>query len=181
MDCQNIRKLIPTYLDQELDNEQTAMVKDHTSKCVACQKELNQYQKSWDMLDHLQEIEPDPHYMSRFWTKVSEEKPWYETILDNIRTGLFANKLIPALAVSCFLFVMSFTVFQRYQSANMDQQILELSKEDYDVVSTLELVENLDIIEDIDLIEELDIIDSLDTTDNLQSELKNIRKRLYHV
>ena len=42
MDCEESRRLIPFFLDDELDAEQSLLMEVHVAACDACQKELQQ-------------------------------------------------------------------------------------------------------------------------------------------
>jgi anti-sigma factor (TIGR02949 family) len=42
MDCEEARRLIPFFLDDELDAEQSLLMEVHVSACENCQKELQQ-------------------------------------------------------------------------------------------------------------------------------------------
>jgi len=106
MDCHAIEKLIPLYLDEELDSQEYQFVKGHLAGCPICQKELQAFEKSWAMLDDLEGIEPQPDFVGRFWTRLSLEKSWVEQARERIDELLFNKRLLPALATICTVIII---------------------------------------------------------------------------
>lgn len=163
MDCQEIKKLIPVYLDKELEPQESQQVREHLSGCPACQKELEAFEESWAMLGELDEVRPEPGFVGRFWTRLALEQSWQERISEAVRNGLFQKRLIPALATACIVVIVgSFALNNYFRIQNTDQMLSDLSREDLAMVENIELAENLDLIEEMDFLEDLDIIENLD-------------------
>ena len=163
MDCQGIKKLIPMYLDKELEPQEIQQVREHLSGCPSCQKEFEAFEKSWAMLGELDDIRTEPGFVGRFWTRLALKQSWQERILEAVRNGLFKRRLVPALVTACIVVVVgSFVLHDYFQIQSTDQTLSSLSREDLAMVENIELAENLDLIEEMDFLEDLDIIENLD-------------------
>lgn len=163
MDCREIKKLIPIYLDKELEPSESHEVREHLSACPACQKEFEAFEASWAMLGELDEIHPQPGFVGRFWTKLAQEQSWYEKIFEAVGNSFVKQRLVPVLVTACLVIIVgSFSLYNYWQIQKTDQMLSALSQEDLVMVENIELVEHLDIIEEIDFLEDLDIIESLD-------------------
>jgi len=163
MNCQTIQKLIPIYLDKELNLVEMKQVKEHIADCVICQKELAVYEASWSMLDELEDIQPSPNYVSRFWTELSSQKKWYERMGDAIKENVLQKRWVPVLATACVMVIVSVVVLQNYSQEKGSSEILAgLEKIDMEMVEDMELAENLDIIEDLEFWEDWEVIENLD-------------------
>ena len=163
MDCQEIKKLIPVYLDNELEPLESQQVRDHLSGCLACQKESEALKESWAMLGELDDIHPEPGFIGRFWTRLSLEKSWHEKILEAVRSVLPKGRLVPALVTACIVVIVgSFVLHDYAQVRNTEQILVSLSQDDLAMVENIELAENFDLIQEIDFLEDLDIIENLD-------------------
>ncbi len=47
MNCSEIKKLIPIYLDNSSLSQENQWIKEHVIGCPSCQQELVAYQKTW--------------------------------------------------------------------------------------------------------------------------------------
>ena len=168
MDCHAIEKLIPLYIDEELDSQEYQSVKAHLAGCPICQKELQAFEKSWAMLDDLEGIEPEPGFVGRFWTRLSLEQSWHEQFWNRIRELLFNKRLMPALATICTIIIIgTFTLHNYLQIRGTDQVLANLSNDDFDMVQNIELAENFDLIQEIEFFEDFNIIMNLDALETL--------------
>lgn len=163
MNCAQVKKLIPVYLDGELEGEEIRQVKDHLAGCPNCREELQAFEKSWAMLEEWKDIEPPPGYVSRFWTAVSQRKTWQERMSRYIQEGLVKIRLTPVAAAVCVVVLAGLFALRNYWQIQELNQFLGSSNEaDWEMVENIELAENLDIIEDMDLLEDLEIIENLE-------------------
>ena len=163
MDCQEIKKLIPAYLDKELGPQESQQVREHLSGCPGCQKEREAFEESWAMLGELDEVRPEPGFVGRFWTRLALERSWQERVSEAVKNGLFNKRLVPALATACIVVIVgSFTLNNYLRIQNTNQMLASLSQEDLAMVENIELAENLEFIEEMGLLEDLDIIENLD-------------------
>ncbi len=163
MNCQEVKKLMPVYLDKELEPQESQLVKDHLAGCPACQNELEIFERSWAMLDTLEDLPPDPGFVGRFWTRLSTEQSWHEKWLEGIQEKWLNKQLVPVLVTACvFVIVGSFVMNNYIHMQRTGKAATGLSEEDQVIVENVELVENLDVIEEIDFLEDLDVIEDLD-------------------
>ena len=75
MDIQKAKKLIPAFLDDALEPKELQAFREILAKSPELRKEVAAYKKTWALLDEVEDIEPDPGYISRFWTRVAQEEP----------------------------------------------------------------------------------------------------------
>lgn len=167
MRCVEIKKLIPVYLDGELELRETDAVKEHLASCLACQKELHAMERSWKMLGEWQNIEPAPGYVSRFWTKVSLERPLREKVARGIGEaldGLRRRRLSPVYAAFCVLVITGiFSLRNYYQMRETQELVANLNHEELEMAGDVELAENFDIIQEMDFLEDMEVIENLDS------------------
>ena len=126
MDCHEIRKLIPLYLDHELGEVDQQQVDAHVQNCPDCQREAREIEKSWELLGEIKAVEPDPNYLARFWQSVDAQMPWY--------AGIYQDVL---------------AVFQQ-----LDETELEMVA-NIDLAEHFEIIHELDFFTDFDIIEKL--------------------------
>ncbi len=163
MNCESIKKLMPIYLEGELQPQESKEVKDHLASCLLCQKEISAFERSWDMLDEIADIEPAPDYVSRFWTELSLRTPWHEAILKNLSAGLSKRPLVPVLATTCIMIIVGFLSIQNYFNGRLsDEGLAHLNEGYFEMVANMELIEHYEIIEDIDFLVDLEVIENLD-------------------
>lgn len=167
MRCDQIKKLLPVYLDGALESQETQSVKDHLASCVACQKEREALERSWAMLGQWQKIDPAPGYVSRFWTRVSLEPSWRERVAGGIREaveGVRRKRLAPVFAAACVLMIAGIFSLRNYLQMREARELLSsLSQEELEMAEDIELAENFEIIENLDVLEDLEIIENLDS------------------
>ena len=167
MNCAQVKKLIPVYLDGELEGDEIRLVKEHLAACPACQQEMRAFEKSWEMLDTWEDIEPTPGYVSRFWSTVSQQRPWQEKLSRFVRERLLNRRLTPALATACVVVLVGLFALRIYWQVQESQNLLvDLSEEELEMVENMELVENFDILENMEFLEDLEIIENLDALES---------------
>lgn len=167
MRCVDIKRLIPVYLDGELEPQETKAVKEHLVSCPVCQKELHALERSWKMLEEWKEIEPAPGYVSHFWTKVALQRPWYEEVGQRIAetlAGLRRRRLAPVYAAVCVLLVAGiFSLRNYWQMRETQELVASLNQEELEMAKDVELAENFDVIQDMDFLEDLEVIENLES------------------
>jgi len=164
MNCTEIQNLISAYLDGELQPKEAQGVRDHLQGCESCQKEFQSLAKTWEMLDEWKDIEPQPGYVSRFWTQASLQSPWHERFFKDVQEGLTKRRLVPALMTACVIIIVGLLSIRHYFVLQKSNELMvNLSEEELEMVENIELAENYELIQDLDLIEDLEIIENLDT------------------
>lgn len=167
MHCDEAKKIIPVYLDGELGQEETRLVKEHIASCAACQKEQHALERSWKMLGEWQNIEPAPGYVSRFWIKVSSERSLRERVARGIGEaldGLRRKRLAPVYAAVCVLLITGIFSLRNYWEVQETQKLIaSLNQEELEMAKDVELAENFDIIQEMDFLEDMEVIENLES------------------
>ena len=165
MNCQETQKFIPEFLDGELKAEESQVFKEHLEGCLHCQREVKLYRESWAMLSLWKDAEPKPGYISRFWTRLSEEKSWSEKILADVRTVFVRVQAKPVLVLASLVIIVGFVYVRNYLPAKEAEQALaRMNSEEIEFVQNVELAQHFDVIENIDLVEDMDILENWDSS-----------------
>lgn len=167
MNCKKVQKLIPVYLDAQLEDRKLQAVREHLKDCPHCQKELVLFEKSWDLLSKWEDVEPDPGYISRFWTRLSLERPWYEQLLLNLKEFFAMKKKTLAWATVPMVIIVCVLTFSNYlMTLKTNNKLAAMNPQDLELLAELEFVQNFDIIENIDWLEDWEIIENLDSIES---------------
>jgi len=170
MDCKNIKDLIPLYLEDELQTTETKQVSEHLNQCVHCHELAQDLEKTWDLLDEIEDIQPSPNYVSQFWTRLSSEKNVIEQAVETLK-GLIKNrKLAPIYVTACLIVVAS--LFALRNITQVQDPAFELASLN---ANELEIIENLEIAQDYEFIDELDFLANLDVIEDIEiTQTENI-------
>ena len=171
MNCQEIKKLIPLFLEDGLDASEVQLVRGHLSTCLDCQKEKELYERSWDVLEKWEDIELTPGFVSRFWTELSVRTPWHEKVMVACKESLSSKRFAPALVTLSIVIIVGILSFRNY-SFNVQETnnlLATLSPEEVEMVEHMELAQNFEIIEYIELLEDMDVLEDLDILDVLDA------------
>ena len=156
MECKEIKKWLPGYPDADIPQEIAGQIDRHLKTCAACRREADLLIRSWESLDAWDEIEPDPSYVSRFWTRLAETETPLERFVGGIRRYCWQKNLVPVYAgVAVMLFV--WMVALRIPSPPDT-----VPQEDFALIESIDLAENLDLLEDLDILEYLDVLENID-------------------
>jgi anti-sigma factor RsiW len=164
MNCSDIRNLLSLYTEDALEEPERGRVAAHVAGCAECRREAEILSQSWEMLGELDEIEPNPFYVSRFYARLAERKPWYAPWVDAIRSLSARRRLLPALAAVCLVAVIGIGVV-RVQLKSSEQERLaaaHLNGLDMELFESLELAEHLDLMQALEFLPDLEIIQALD-------------------
>jgi len=74
MNCEEIMKHLSEYIEGDLPPEMMAEYKFHIDNCPECQKEIREYEKTWQLLGEWENIEPGRNFLPDFWNKVEESE-----------------------------------------------------------------------------------------------------------
>ena len=160
MECPEIKKNLPFFLDDVLRDEQRTDIQVHLSSCDACQKELQAYRRSWDLLKEFSAIEPDPDYVSRFWTNLVSCTPWHYK-LRHVFRYVFSPRVASVWVTACLLLIATIFVTRNYWQIEETETLLtSLPIEEVELIDNLELVENYEVIQNMDVLEDWEVLDS---------------------
>ena len=70
MDHQQIKELISSYYDGELDEEQKKIIKKHLEECPECQKEFEEMGKFEEVMSKMELKKPPKEAWKIYWTSV---------------------------------------------------------------------------------------------------------------
>ncbi len=162
MNCQETKKLIPVYLDDELEASDRQRVAEHLRACADCQAEARAIEKSWELLGAIKAIEPDPNYRIRFWRSVDTRSPLHARILQRVRAAFLQRRWVPAIAAAAIVLLVSvITIVQYLQKPHVPAVLAALNDTELEMVANIELAEDYEIIEDMDFFSDFEIIENM--------------------
>lgn len=162
MNCQETKKLIPVYLDDELEAADRQRVAEHLRACADCQAEVQAIEKSWELLGAIKAIEPDPNYRVRFWRSVDTRSPLHARILQHVQTVFLQRRWVPAMAAAAIVLLVSvITIVQYLQKPQVPAVLAALNDTELEMVANIELAEDYEIIEDMDFFSDFEIIENM--------------------
>lgn len=167
MQCRETKQLLPEYIQGELKRDVQTRVQSHLNACHGCREELRLMQETWRMLGEVDDIEPAPGYVSRFWAGVESQRPWHEQILQRTKYIVFQHPWVPALAsAAVILIVAGITLLDQSRYPESETAFVAAFKDvDPDMVKHIDIIENLELIQNIDFYTDLEIIENLDESE----------------
>ena len=141
MNCSKIKKLLPVFLDGELEYKKEELVRQHLSTCSECSSEAKLIANTWNLMDNLETIEPSKEARAKFWEKVVSEE------LDKAPNIFSWNKFLfkwSPVMVAAMLLVFSL-FYKHYLPTSQDKEIIK----------NIEMLENLEVLENLDLLTNL--------------------------
>jgi predicted anti-sigma-YlaC factor YlaD len=164
MNCTDIRELLPDYLDLELEESDQHRVKAHLDGCEACRREVDIIAKTWDMLGELDEIEPNPFYVSRFFARVAEPRPWHAKWPDFLKGLLSPRRLLPIMAAAGLIALIGIRVSTMQQRSTEEVRLaaIQLNGLDLDLFESFEFADNFELISELEFLSDLEIIQELE-------------------
>ena len=168
MDCHEIKKLIPLFLDHELSAADDQQVEAHLLNCPECRTEARAIEKSWDLLGEIKAVEPDPNYMIRFWQSVDAQMPWYAGLYKNLQAVFLQRRWIPALAGAVIVVLISMIATVQYlQKPPAVAVLTELDEAEMEMVANIDLAEHYEVIYELDFFWDFEIIENLNGLETL--------------
>jgi predicted anti-sigma-YlaC factor YlaD len=74
MDCENIKKSLMPFLENELPEERRVEMENHLKICPECSRLLEEFSQLWQTMAHPEKIQPSPY----FWTRLKQRIIGYE-------------------------------------------------------------------------------------------------------
>ena len=162
MNCQETKKRIPIFLDDELEAEEHQLVADHLRNCADCRAEARKIEETWELLGAVKAIEPDPNYNIRFWRSVDAHRPWPARVWHYVQTVFANRRWLPAAATATIILLISFTtVFQYLEKSQVPAVLPALDGIELEMFANIELAEDFEIIQEFDFFTDFEIIESL--------------------
>lgn len=164
MECQEIKHLIPAYLNRELAEKELELIRSHLAGCEHCRRDCRAFEKSWAALEQWEDLEPEPGYVSRFWTRLAEKRPWYERFGLLLKEALLTKRLLPVYAASLVVVIVGFFVLRTSLTIHHDAvNFATLPAEDIEFIESMDMAVNLDVLNDLDFLEDMDVIEQVES------------------
>ncbi|MDO8580753.1 MAG: zf-HC2 domain-containing protein [Candidatus Omnitrophota bacterium] len=164
MNCDQFKHLIPELAERDIQAIENKEVKEHFASCASCRQEFLSVQQAWNMLGDLPSVEPQPNYISRFWTRVAVEQPWYEEAWEGLKTTFARKRWVPVLVgIYALIFIGIFSLQYFKGNQGVVPEVVEINDNDLEMVENIDLAESLDIVQDLDFLEDLDVIENLES------------------
>ena len=114
MNCQKIKKLLNSYIDQILDRDTAQQVNEHLKSCPTCQDE---YLRLKEIVASLNSLSPQPvpeNLTENIMTKISQKEiqiqsSWMDRIKRRISIPRLSIRLAGAAAVAALIIFFAFT------------------------------------------------------------------------
>jgi predicted anti-sigma-YlaC factor YlaD len=74
MKCRNIQKKLSAYQDRELEPREQEQVRSHLLSCRVCREQYAEFERVWQTLGGLEEIQPDPWFYRQIVRKIKESR-----------------------------------------------------------------------------------------------------------
>ncbi len=112
MTCNEIKNLLPAYLEDLLSPEEKKSIESHLASCPLCTRSLADLKKAENLVKGLEEVEPPPFFEQRIMARVREEARQKKGILRKFFYPLHIKIPIQALA-TLLVAVLAFYVYQK--------------------------------------------------------------------
>jgi len=115
MNENQIRDLLPAYLEGELTEKDKLLVEEYLSSHPIMQEELKALRQTWEILGELPPIEPHSNFVSRFWTELSLRRSWHEKVYESLRHIMASGRWVPGMVTACILVIVGVIAIRNYQ------------------------------------------------------------------
>jgi len=99
MNCSDIEKQLPAYLEGDLSSVEMEELRDHLASCENCRKALEDLNKTGRLVHDLEEVSPPPRLKSQIMARVREEADGKRGILRKFFFPLYIKIPVQAFAV----------------------------------------------------------------------------------
>lgn len=128
MKCEEIKQLYDGYKSEIIEGELFSTITSHLSDCKECNNFYMQNERLTTLLERWEEIEPQPNYVSAFWTKVDEAELNSNKGIVGFFKGLKTAFVVPSLAVALFC---SLIIVNMYRSSTPTPPPPQAMQEDF--------------------------------------------------
>jgi anti-sigma factor RsiW len=102
MKCEDLKNLIPEYLQGDLEQFDLDEISSHLFNCPNCREELELFEKSWSLLDSWEEISPSPGFQSAVMREIRKERQQQKKSFIDMVISLFRFN-VPAWAAALMI------------------------------------------------------------------------------
>jgi predicted anti-sigma-YlaC factor YlaD len=96
--CQGIRQKLSAYQDGEVSQPQSDNIEAHLHNCDSCREYLTDLGQTYQMINRLPQIKPDPMFTRRVMNSVTDTSLWHRLIGKPLR--LFP---VPSAAIALII------------------------------------------------------------------------------
>jgi predicted anti-sigma-YlaC factor YlaD len=157
MNCQYVQNKLSEYQDEVLSREEQRSVSEHLKVCPICLKKYEELESAWAFLENDKEIKPNAAFISNFWNKVAEKRPWYESLWEFLRTAGTVRIAVPVLAGLLIAALAIKTIYTQSLLAGTikEEEIAMLAS--LDTSDELEMLQMMEMLQDWEIIEQMEI------------------------
>jgi len=76
MDCQHVAERLSAFLDAELSEQESELVRQHLGTCARCEADCESLSRAWDALSVLPNVRPRADLWPRLDARLSERAGW---------------------------------------------------------------------------------------------------------
>lgn len=159
MNCKQIHKLLPEYMDQNLSKERSILVRKHVENCEDCAMLYNKLQQSLNFLKPTSEIPDQPFYYTRLKQRMENRM---ETNVSLVYQGI-KNKILQPLIYLTSLVIAVYIGILIGSNSSMPNQLTNLNLQEQKYIEEFVEYNYLNDLE-IEPIETLFLVDSSSVT-----------------
>ncbi len=105
--CEDILELLSLYIDNELDDETSKLVKEHVELCSSCKDELVQLQQVVKMCNEVDEVELPDSFNEVLHQKLKLE---HKKMEDDKKITVMRNRILKTITSVAAIFIVIFAV-----------------------------------------------------------------------
>ena len=131
MNCKELRKILPSYIEGETETEQNMLITDHIEICPECSLIYKQLSDSLALLQYKKDIDEQAFYYTRLKQKMLN-KSNKEPLLNNL---LLKRILQPAVYLASLIIAVYIGILIGSGSTN-DMQYTEINYDNEDYIQS---------------------------------------------
>ncbi len=108
MKCTEIEERLTAYLENSLPNEERGVIEQHCADCIRCRDALKDLEKTKEILENLDELEPPPGLAEKVMARITEteeKKGWFARFFLPFHVKVPVQALAMALVVVLSIYV----------------------------------------------------------------------------
>ena len=102
MKCEEIKRKLSAFLDNELKEEDMRLIRDHLKECKMCAEELQAINSVWNFVEKAEGLEPSPYFWTRLSARIAQQEK-EKTFRWNFLRRLISNPIPVAAAAALVL------------------------------------------------------------------------------
>lgn len=172
MNCRKIKRLFPSFIDNDLSEELEARIEEHFSECADCRKEWQLLVKSWNMLDTYvtPELKSDftPSLIRRIQLEQTKTADGADTL--PLFRFLLCHRVLSTVLASLLIVVVTVSLLwkkpaprekisQVTSNVPVEPEVAVTRISDKEIIRNLDIYNNIEILENFDLLTDLDVIE----------------------